>query len=73
MQIDPGNLAQLAKRLTPPQRRAVLQGGPRFGRGYWPLQNSLSALGLTEPAWPTDTLSPLGRALRAHLQKETGK
>jgi hypothetical protein len=73
MHIAPDHLAAIADKLTPAQRRAVLAGGPRVGRGYWPLRAAMRQLGLLDPAFSSNTLSPLGRALRAHLQKETGR
>lgn len=70
MDISPDQLAQIAQQLTPAQRRAVLAGGPTFGRGYWPLSAALHDKGLLAPACLSHQLSDLGRAVRDLLQKE---
>lgn len=73
MYIAPDHLALIAAKLTPAQRRAVLAGGPAMGPGFWPLRAALRHKGLLAPAFHSNALSELGIAVRAHLQKETGK
>lgn len=61
---------QIAAGLTRAQRRAMTTGRQPSGMGKWPLQNSLidKRLATTFPTW---TLTPLGKAVRAILQEQS--
>lgn len=65
------DIAKIAASLTEAQRRAVLTGSVRYGSGYWPLYNALSRKGLLSTVFGGDALSPLGVAVRAHLEATT--
>lgn len=64
------DLALLAKGLTKAQRATVLRGYSVSKRGMWPLINGMVAAGLLEGGFGYDRrLTPLGLALRTHLQE----
>jgi hypothetical protein len=62
------DLATIAAKLTPAQRRTVLAGGLTYGPGYWPLRNALHDKGLLTTARNQPVLTPLGHKLRAHIE-----
>lgn len=66
---DGVDIAAIAAKLTAPQRRAVLAGGPKYGGGYWQLLNALMAKGIMTSAARRYVLSPLGNQVRAYLQE----
>ena len=61
------DLAEVIANLTRAQRRAVLAGGPKFGRGYWQLYEAMRAKGLVIIAQRQCVLTPLGRAVQDNL------
>lgn len=63
---DPSNIAA---KLTEPQRRAILAGSVREGRGYWPLYNTLVDKGLVAGRGG-GSLTPLGLAVRALISED---
>jgi hypothetical protein len=70
---DAPDIAILAARLTPAQRRAVLRGRPENelgnrGRGYWSLTNALIDKGLLHRAGYRYVLTPIGQQLQASLK-----
>lgn len=63
------DIAAIAAKLTAPQRRAVLAGGPKYGSGYWPILNALMAKNIMTSTARRYVLSPLGNQVRAYLQE----
>lgn len=63
------DLAAIAAKLTPAQRRTVLAGELVYGPGYWPLRHALMDKGLVTVANQHAVLSQLGRQLRTYLRE----
>lgn len=60
---------QIARGLTKAQRRSVLAGRVSYGSGYWPLYNAMRDKGLITNMMG-NTLTPLGLAVRNHIQEQ---
>jgi hypothetical protein len=67
------DLDKLARGLTEAQRRVLRDSYDllfcREGRGMWPVRNALAGKGLADGRY---RLTPLGLALKAHIERNEG-